>query len=636
MIKKANPITQFTSDKAKQKVAEIEDGISSGRYSTEEGLISAIDSAWRQIEGLKFESGMIVPAYQKGSLPMLADLQDPLLTAAEETTTLWEILSTSLGRHKDLHNTMLAEIAGLDVLIGEVQNNTTRFQLYITDDVDQFLWSSDSLTSSDGINLDLTDARINNGMATLKVTDLQVLNSEIANVSIDRDASVGIPGNSTTISSWAPGTNPELEDEPEVELVADQDPHSDISYLFDNEPNTWYEWEYVYIPHNQKVRNIGASLITDPAGEMTDILQATKNYGWNRFIQWPGSAVWDTGKDGKGLPLVDFKEQKNGRLVLNISMKSPTKLSAIQLIPHIINGYPKVTSILISRDQKTWETIAKDVYLTEKLNEGLKTYRAGVPERDYTGTGLWTLPEREVQHVRITLETTNSYIPQYGLGHRYYYRITEKHKSGGWFTKGKTWTEIERLPNPNTGILSNVSGNETTSTLGTILGGAIGLAIKSLGPLAGAAIGGPLISAMFGGKVTSAVTEEGDAVDVFAGSRTAIGIKSIDFSLRVYTEQSQIVTRAHSFTKILKAVSLISTETIPDSWSTATEWVEFYISPDGYTWHHIVPLNRSTGKDDVIFINSKTVYVKVVMKRPTSNKNETPILKNIVLKGVPA
>jgi len=141
---------------------------------------------------------------------------------------------------------------------------------------------------------------------------------------------------------------------------------------------------------------------------------------------------------------------------------------------------------------------------------------------------------------------------------------------------------------------------------------------------------------MFGGKVTSTVTEEGNAVDILAGTRAAIGIKDIELSKRTYAEQSQIITRAHVFSKPLSAVSIISTEDIPKGWDTSKEWVSFYLSPDGYTWTHIVPLNRSAGVDDVLFTYSTTIFVKILLQRPVDKQHETPLLKNFALKGIPA
>jgi len=198
----------------------------------------------------------------------------------------------------------------------------------------------------------------------------------------------------------------------------------------------------------------GAAMVSSESGELTDIYEKSCRYGWKKFVQWPGSSVWDMGLAGSGIPIADFDSQRPARLVLTITLEHPTVVSTLQITPQIIGTAPKLLSLLVSRDKERWETIVENLGLTSKLNESLKVSRAGVPEMDYSGIAVIPLPERDIQYIRISLEVDSAGLTDYGLGHRFYYKVTEKHRSGGWFTKGKTWTEVERLPNPQAGIVS--------------------------------------------------------------------------------------------------------------------------------------------------------------------------------------
>lgn len=637
MIYKKSPLADLITDKAKDLLSSLENGIKYGQYQSANDLLTAIDRSFKELSKSEVLGTIVVPEYRVGALPLKDDLERPLIGAAALLQTYYEVISGMLSRFENRFNLFNTVIDSLNTRIQELQNQTTQFQLFTTDSTDIFLWASDSFTSTANIDHTQTTALIYNGAASLQVTDMVSLTQKITGLSIDKAGSTGLPGNKLEIAEWNVPTNPEISDEPSVTLISHTDTHSNVYYLLDNNPDTWYEWEYIFIPQKQKLSMMGTAYVSDTAGKLMDVLNVTKGYGWVTYVQWPGSSEWDKGTENKGLKMVDFKEQKTARLVMTLTLSEVTKISAIQITPQIIGAsYPKILSIEVSSDNKTWFTIVQNEVLSFKLNESLKTRYNGLPEKDYSGVGIWTMPEQEVKFIRISMEAGADVVPKYGFGHLYYYQVIEKHKSGGWLTKGKTWTEVIRYQSEAGQLASNFSDNTQIQVAGAVLGAALGSAIPVVGTLAGAILGGGLASAMFGGKVTTTVKEEGTAFDVFGGTRSVIAIKGIDISHRKYAEQSQIISRPFIFSKKLRAISIISTEDIPKTWDTSKEWIRFYVSEDGYSWTQITPLNRSKGENDTVMVDSDTIYVKILIERPQAATTETPLLKNYAIKGLPA
>ena len=635
------PLTRAIIEKrARDTLNSLERKIETGEIGLQEELLSSIASDWKNVFSVDLETTVEVPDFRSGELPMKSMLEDPLFSAEDDIRSLWDLMGQMRTRLKDMFNRFRSEVLSITDLIGQVQNKTSRFQLFSSDSESLFLWSSDSFTSLDKVDLESTTAFLDTsaGLALLQVTSLDSLIKYVSKFTIDKKNSYGVPGNNMEIASEQSSSSPDDSNiEPQVTLVGKTDLRSQVSYMFDSQPNTWLEWEMNYVPRYQKCKSVGTAWDKDASGQQIDVVGATNDSsgepaGWRKFIQWPGSPEYDRAIDNKGHYIANFVSDLPAKLVFTLELDSPRKISTIQISPQIMNGtvYPIVRNISVSVDGESGyvRTVAKDVYLTTKLNESLKASRAGVPEGNYSGTGIWTIEDKAVKYINISLESNGSYTPSIGLGHHYYFRILNKKSQVKIafisFVSHKEWTE--RLPNPDEGISTGSSQN-SLATVGELAGLIFG------GPVGGAI--GQIAGSLLSWGSTTTVVRQGDAWDIFDGKRNAIGIKDIDVSIREYAEQSIIVSKPHYFSQNLRALSIISTEEIPVDWSSDVEWISYEVSTDGHTWQKITPQNRSKGSNDTVFVTGNTIQVRIAMKRPKDRSNESPILRHYSIKAVP-
>lgn len=621
-------------ERAKLAVADLEEKIQTGQINSEQDLLLAISSAWASLYTGNEESTIVIPPYRTGELPMKDDLESPLYSAEDDINNLWFQYNAIREILLDNFNSEKSEFDLISTLIGNAQNKTTKFQLFSTDNSNLFLWASDSFTSLSNIDQTKTTAYIdtNIGIATLRPTKLDSLIQYITSFSIDTKNSIGVPGNNLEIQQENGPTSPDAQSqEPQATLVGSTDLRSSASYIFDNNPSTWFEWEYNYIPEIQKCQSIQTAWHKSPSGKKIDVRDVTKDntgtiVGWRKFIQWPGSTNIDRGDIGTGYPMAYFDKIQNAKLIMNLQFDQPRTISTIQITPQALGGIVPIVKDITIFSGKNSLSIAKNVYLTQKLNEALSPSTLGIPEGNYSGVGVWSIKNGPIDKISITLEANGSYQPKNGFGHHYYFRILNKRTETTYLglfhdVSNNTWTE--RLPNPPQAISTGLSGG-SLSQIGEVIG------LAAAGPI-GALIGG-IVGGLFSQSSETDIVRQGDAYDIFDGQRSAIGIKDIDISIKEYDLQNVIVSEAHYFPQTIKAVTVISTETIPDNWDHNTEWISYEVSSDKQAWVSIVPQNRSKGINDIVYMNTNNVFVRITLRRPTSAINETCELDNYALK----
>jgi hypothetical protein len=626
--------------RAVNALSSIKNDLSNGTLGTQEALLASIEASWGQIISGGLKSTIEIPDFRTGELPMKNLLEDPLFSSENDINILWDQLESIRSSLRDLFNLAQSESIAITTLIGEIQNKVVQFQLFSTDTSSLFLWASDSFTSRNYIDSQNTTVYIDTvtGICMLSADNTTSLNSTIEKFSIDTSNSYGIPGNNMEISAENGTSSPDSSTpESTVVLVGATDMRSQVAYMLDGNPSTWLEWEMNYIPQQQKCKLIGTQYHMDDSGSMTDIVKVTQDTsgqpaGWRKFIQWPGSATYDRNKDGKGYYIANFTQNNNAKMVITLNLSAPTKVSLITLTPQILSGvYTIVRNISVSNSQNSSysKVIAKDIYLTSKLNESLNTSRSGIPQKNYAGIGVFSMDDETVDTINITLEADGSYIPQLGLGHQYYFQIVHKQVQLhiAFFSIGLSNTTVtERLPNPDVGISTGASSSNLSQIgelAGLVFGGIVG---GTIGQVAGS-----LLSV----DKSTTVIRQGNAYDVLYGARSAIGIKDLDISIKQYAMSSIIISAPWVFAVPIQAVSIISTETIPSSWGTSTEWISYEVSSDGVSWQHIVPQNRSNGVNDVAMLSGTQVIVRITLTRPADQINSSPILNNYALKVLP-
>ncbi len=600
----------------------------------EQDLILSLEKTKLQKDHLG--TSVIVPDYQDGQLPLKSLLEEPLISTQDDINILWKYYTGILGSLSNDFNRHQSDIEAINKLIGDVQNKSAEYQLSSSDESSLFLWASDSFTSTSNIDLSNTTAYIDTsaGIATLGVTKLTSLTANIESFTIDLNNSTGIPGNNLVVSSNTNTSTPDSSNQ-EPQVVLESTNYALVGNMFDERPDTWLEWEHNYIPRIQKCKSIQTAWEKDPAGQSIDIVQATKDNsdqpaGWRKFIQWPGSKDINKGPDGKGFFIADFEKDLNAKITFTITFNEPQKMSAVQITPKILGGiYPIVRDITIYNEIGVSKTIAKNVFLTEKLNEGLNPEVIGIPRNAYTGIGLWAIEDTLVKRITFSLEANGSYNPPLGFGHHYYFRITNKRTDTHvlFFSFVDNDQDTERLPNPDDHIQTGLTSQGNLSALGNLVGFAVA------GPAA--ALIGSAAGSLFSQEKSTDILRQGDAYDIFDGKRSAIGIKDIDISVREYNTQGIITSKAYYFPQGVKSVSVISTEKIPESWDLNTEWISYEVSSEKTDWVKITPQNRVNSLDTVASMNgANNIYLRITMRRPLSDINTTPHLLNVALKAV--
>lgn len=644
-----DPLTLIET-RAKSALDKIEKELADGTINSQTDLVAAIESAWKTVF-IETNTQIDIPDFRVGELPLASMLIDPWTQVEEsinEEWTEWENLRHLLG---DDYNRLKAEVVGIDSLIGTVTTKTTQFALGSSDTIDRFVWASDSFLGYDYIDQDHTTAFVDtkSGVITLSVDSLDIIDSQISNLVVDKQNSVGIPGNNLEVKDPGQAGLPEANPEPSPILYGDPDPHTSLTALFDNQPNTWFEWETNFLPQVQKLIKLRSAYVYDSAGgKEEDILNITgkKGWGWKRYILWPGDTNWDKGPDGDGYWIADFINQRLARFVFTITLSNPNTLSLIQLIPKTFGAtYPIVESILISSDGQRWEEIASNVRLDSHINEAVPAGKAGVPEGNYTGTGLFFIPTKvPIQYIKISLKASDFYTPQNGFGHHYYVKFTQETvKHSGFFGIGassKTWVQDTREPNPEEGLVTAPPGQGVdTKSLFTIAGAAIGSAIPGVGTVIGGLVGsfvGSIIGGLFSTKHESKFLSSEDHYDIFNGQRSVIGISDIELSRRVYSQSSQIISKQLTFSRPLAGAAIIVTEDIPQDWDHNMRWINYYLSVDGTTWKSILPENLATGDQTSIILNGEqNLYFRAELTRPSDKTEETSVLKAYAIKGIP-
>jgi len=232
-----------------------------------------------------------------GNLPLADNLVVPYQAVENDLSELWSAWQTMRARLVSDDNQQSAAVAGLNTTLGMVQNLVTRYQLYASDSGNNYVWVSDSFTSTDFIDPANTTAYVDvtNAVVTLAVTALDTLAGAIASVSIDRNASVGLPGTNLVIASPGSGSLDSAHPEPAVVLEGATDSHCDITAIFDNTGSTWFDWESCYLPELQNLQKEGFS-VQDASRTDADIL-------WQKRRKQAGKGVGSPGK-GTHTPLL--------------------------------------------------------------------------------------------------------------------------------------------------------------------------------------------------------------------------------------------------------------------------------------------------------------------------------------------
>ncbi|GIV21983.1 MAG: hypothetical protein KatS3mg023_3734 [Armatimonadota bacterium] len=468
------------------------------------------------------------------------------------------------------------------------------------------------------------------GSLRLKSNSMQVVNNLISAVWIDRQNSIGIPGNNMVVQSIEQGEK----GLPTVRLVSETDPHANILLAFDNGLDTWLEWERLMVIPKQRLRKVeDCAYFADEAGELLSVRDVTAGHGWTVRVAYPGHEQLVS-----GVPLATFKEEPSvedapARLALELEFAETLNGVWLEIAPYRIGGRGTVLeSAWVSEDGVNWRKSATGtvVPVDGEVN-GIRVYL------------------HNVRYARIWLRSTGWYMPRLGLGHPFaaaFMKQTRRSSLLGFIPLGSSTSRwVERLPTDeiSVGTLS-VAEDGNTKFVSRVVGGAVGLAtgismkiltqaigsaaVTALGaaaPVIGFLIGAVVLGGLISTKVTREVERVVNGVDVFKGWRSAVGVREIRVVRRSYESYGEWTSRTYMFSKPVKQIALWVHDEVPEG----TE-IHYFIKAGGGDW---VELDVSKGRSSKLDLDIPVEDAQVRIQMRSTGEDATPVVYSFVLEG---
>lgn len=600
MFTAPNPFT-IIANRARRLLDSVEEKIRRGEISTRAGLLTELISRVAAFTRSLREPAMEVPRMGRDELLIREYVDRPIDTATEDLELAYEqnLLLRDLVRQ--LFNLTQAELAGLQELLAENSANVDRYRLWITDSDPTFVWAGD--TFNDKSKVDPTSTVFVDtagGVVTLLPASSKSLSERVASLTIDREISAGgLPGNNLEIR--APGREAFTGErkEPRPVLYSDAQPRKDnLAAILDGQPDTWFEFERVYVPVPQPTIKAGKAFVADPAGKPNRRIPRLS--GWNTYVRWPGEFRVDTGVARKGYPLAYFKpeDRRDLRLAIQFALDEPTQISWMRLTPFLReNNYPIVEQVLVSFDGDQWRgLLSEPVTLHPRMNRGIDFSLLGLSASNFEGIFVLPFPGTPLQYVKVILRQPGVYQTSLGIAHKFFLG-----------PKGK-----KRVKGPVSVVgsfQSRLQGDEQLD---------------------------------FADDETTSAGKLLEAYDIFTGQRQAIAIRDCVLEQRSYPKVGQLVSRPFPMPegRPARAVALVTTEQIPEDWPETTEdgrpWLFYEVSTDGQTWSPIVP-QRAQLDDSVVHFDTpaQNLYLRVTLSRPEDRPTESPVLQAYALKVLP-
>ena len=441
------------------------------------------------------------------------------------------------------------------------------------------------------------------------------------------------------------------EDEKEnYELLWAIDPRDDPNVIFDENPNTWFEYQMINFPEHYKDNPcLGYGLHFDD-----------------------GSPIY-------------YGNEKTDKLRMALTIKlpdeEPVDINWIQITPHFfadVNGETAKKYGFIIEDIKLSTTGAGEGSFKSVLTEDQKNNlifsdtKVSLEEPDggrgkFKGTALYSFPARKAKYIRIEMRTDKPY--NCDVGHIWWEKTWTETSQARYliFFKGKEKVEDknERIEGP--AVSKEMVAYRSTLTDIQEIGGAFGVIGETI-----ATVIGTVVSIFYNKETTISNVEHTPYIEVFPGWRWSIGIRNLYVMTNTYAEVGSVCSINYQTPKPIGTVSLSVSESIPEEFFDGKdgnpgldkkhEWIKYYLSFDkGRTWHRMSPLehNPAPGVEipgKTIILNSplapdnrdpNSVYVdseiensvmlRADFSRPSGKKYETmtPVLYDYTLRIAP-
>lgn len=628
----SQPLLTTTNSRARKLLDKIEADIYSGLIKTENDLAEALFFATHEFIDTVGNPLMSPEEIRKDDQLVREKIEVPIAEASEDIEVAYEQLSSIRGITTQIFNLATAEVNGLKERVDQVTGLVNTLRIITGDSDKSFVWVGDSFNDKSKVDPS-SSARvdINGGVVTLNPVESKSMTDNIVRAYIDKDYSEGgLPGNNLEIQSPGVQALTGTGKSPRPITYRDSNHTGSLVALWDGEPDTWFEWERLYVPVPQTTIEAGLSIVADPAGRVNKDIAML--YNWNCFVRWPGEEALDVGVGLKGLPLVTFegnhiktvvkrrpdpskrndsqipfkKVKKEGEredltLGITIELSEAMPVSWVQLTPLIKEGlYPTVEQILISNDGEVWKALLETpTTLHPRMNRGISFEAEGVVGNSFEGVGVWSLPSTPIKYIKIYLKQESAYKTKYGIAHRFYYKQNNKKKKNDW--RGRT-----KGPVTIVGDFASAPGDTPDPTYGE----------QELKPALR------------------------DAFDILEADRQVIAIRDFLLEQRVYDVEGTFLSKTWTLEKEINVVGLLANEIIPIEWPDTDEdgrpWIMYEISPDGTNWYSITPQNSDLDDTIVTFpVPTKTIQLRATFSRPEDRETETATLSNYALKMIP-
>lgn len=606
-------------------------------------------------------------------------------TAAEHTDKLFENLV-------ELNNVLAAEMESANKALSAASDDVQIVTTLTQDQASQYVWVAESFNNNLNLDPTRTTALIDTDYGQVSLPPQEFANVQDYSVDIPSSSIQGIPGcNLLVLDLTSPGSadkgpEPTLED-------ADT---TNISSMFDNNNQTWFEMERNFIPKMQPLRRAGRSLVYELGGKTENVIEETKDYDWRATIVLPDGST-KTGADGKGELIAEFIEdtdpsglEKNDtQVTIKLTLTTPQPLSEIRINPYLRPGQG---DLIIEQIDVVAQGQTIVVAKNKKANietTSIRTLEKEVLRRTGSQTvgAMFEVPtDRDISQIIVRLRGKTA--PVKGLAHpfaeeevetkttRRFLFIPSKSTKTEWNRKpisqsgkvigGNTSTSnilgalspiLQSIMTGSSSTLSSIGsvgnlissiasspkslnlGSKDVAGLGKIMGGLgkVGSIISSVVPVVGAVLSiGELANAAFGTTKSSQVIGQASGYDIFKGYRSCISIRDIGLLRVVYSSSAEVVTKKLIFPRRVTKVGLIADHTVPSDWGQG-EWIRYFLSIDGVEWKPVLPLSDTT-LENSLSLDSPTdaVYVRGVLSGNAEDVHRSPKINNIVLQGLPA
>jgi hypothetical protein len=403
----------------------------------------------------------------------------------------------------ETNNSLTIQLESAEKLTTEASNAIQDIVVVASQDHQFFYWISETFNNTQFIDPLNTQALLDTDHGLVALSPEKVENVQDVTLEILHDETKGIPGCNLLIIDRGNAGGPEKEPEP----ILERSSNTDFGNVLDADPNTWFEIERNFIPPKQKLSRFGRAFVQNTAGQEMDVVQVTADLDWRAYVQWWDTQNVDSGADGKGVQLAEFKSIEDSTITQNnlsytqtggydnrsclafsIKYNNPQPLSYVSIVPYMRSGQKLKVDSITAYAQDLAINIAQNVEASPTSNT-LTLLNQDILRRTGAQTvgGLYAIPtNRDITKIEVRL-SGDPYKAPYGLGHPFQEQLeATRHEQRVVFfsivSHEETWSRIALNQTPRQ-IIADFSAPKLFGSLPQDLFSLLGLGDNLFGQL---------------------------------------------------------------------------------------------------------------------------------------------------------